>query len=353
MTPSNKPVGIGIIGMGFMGRTHTRAYLNAIDDGAVASLIAVCDPDPDRRAGVASDAGNIGTEDQPERLFDPDQISGYEHADHLLDDDRVDLVSVCTPTDSHVDLAVRALEAGKHVLVEKPVATNTSDIERLIDAADRSGRLCVPAMCMRHWPGWRELRPIIDIGEHGPVRHARFERLGSMPEWGRAFYRDTARSGGAIFDLHVHDADFVLWLFGRPDAVSSIGDEMHISSQYRFRARPGVETAGGWLADPSFPFAMRYIIEFERAVLTFDINADPPWTMHAGGEMTHPEVRSGTGYDHQASAVIAAANGDSPELPTLHEALDVTRLIHAERQSASEGRTISIDGHQATQGTEP
>lgn len=343
MTTTSTPVGIGIIGMGFMGQTHARAFLDAIAAGSDAELLAACDRDEDRRSGIASDVGNIKSGDSPERIFSPDDVTGYDDALALLADDRIDLVSVCTPTDTHVDLAVRALDAGKHVLVEKPVAIRTDEIERLIDAADRNDRLCVPAMCMRHWPGWREIKQIIDSKKHGEVRHARFDRLGSMPAWGTEFYTDESRSGGAIFDLHVHDADIALWLFGKPASVSSAGDHMHVSSQYRFASGPGVHTTGGWLADPSYPFSMRYLIEFERAVLTFDAGAENPLTLHADGEASHPDLDPGTGYDHQARAIIAGVRGESVDLPTLEDALNVTKLILAERQSASENRPVGID----------
>jgi len=338
---TNRPIGIGIIGMGYMGQTHARAYLDAIADGSDARLVAVCDPDPDLRSGLASNRGNIGPGDAPDRIFDADDVAGYDIAGALLADDAIDLVSVCTPTDTHVDLATLALQAGKHVLVEKPVAIRGEEIERLIGVAERSGRLCIPAMCMRHWPGWRELKSIIDAGTHGRVVHARFERLGSMPAWGTAFYADLDRSGGAIFDLHVHDADMALWLFGATDAVSSVGDHHHIDSQYRYKQGPAVTTTGGWLNDPSCPFSMRYTVEFERAVLTFDSNAEHPATLHANGQATHPTLEPGTGYDHQARAVIDAAGRSQPEgLPTLGDALAVTRLIDAERRSASEARPI-------------
>ncbi len=343
MTPPHKPVGIGIIGMGFMGQTHARAFLDAIGSGSNARLIAACDRDQARRSGLASDIGNIKQGGTPERIFDPGEVAGYDDAERLLADDRIDLVSICTPTDSHADLAVRALGSGKHVLIEKPVAIRTDEIGRMIDAAQRSDRLCVPAMCMRHWPGWSELKQAVDSNRHGRVRHARFERLGSMPAWGTDFYNDPQRSGGAIFDLHVHDADIAMWLFGRPASVSSAGDHRHVSSQYRYERGPAVGATGGWLSDPSFPFSMRYLIEFEHAVMTFEAGADNPLTLHADGRETHPSVRPGTGYDHQARAVIAAADGGHADLPSLRDALDVTRLIHAERQSAAERRAITID----------
>jgi predicted dehydrogenase len=143
-------IGIGVIGMGFMGQTHARAYLAAAESGSPCVLRAVCDRDPDRRSGIATGTGNIAASDEQERLFDPATVRGYENPDDLLSDSSIALVSICTHTDTHVDLAIRALDAGKHVLVEKPVAVTLPEIRHLADHAAKSNRLCVPAMCIRH-----------------------------------------------------------------------------------------------------------------------------------------------------------------------------------------------------------
>jgi predicted dehydrogenase len=117
-------------------------------------------------------------------------------------------VSICTPTDSHIELAMTALAAGRHVLVEKPVALRSAEVARLAQAAAPAGRVCMPAMCMRFWPGWEWLKERIEAGEFGRVRSATFQRVGAPPDWS-AFYGDYARSGGPLHDLHIHDADFI------------------------------------------------------------------------------------------------------------------------------------------------
>lgn len=337
-------VGIGVIGMGFMGQTHARAFLAARADGYACELRGVCDRDPDRRAGIATAAGNIGSDKNAERIFDPELVPGHDDVGALLADPSIDLVSICTHTDTHVDLAIRALDAGKHVLVEKPVAIRLADIERLRDHADRSDRLCVPAMCIRHWPGWADLRTMIDRGEHGRVVHARFERLGAPPAWAGDFYADPDRSGGAIFDLHVHDTDFARSLFGNPDSVSSIGDAHHISTQYRFPGGPAVTAEGGWMNDPAFPFRMGFCVEFERAVVVFDSARDPAMTLHKNARTRAIQLPDRTGYDEQARALVRAVL--NPEaaagLPTIDDAHAVTRIIEAERASAAEGRPVPL-----------
>ncbi len=335
-------IGIGVIGMGFMGQTHTRAYLAAAASGSPCVLRAVCDRDPDRRTGRATGAGNIGPGAAEDRLFDPAEVAGYAEPEALLADRSIHLVSICTHTDSHVDLALRALDAGKHVLVEKPVAVTLPPIRMLAERAARTDLLCVPAMCVRHWPGWSDLRSMIADERYGRVVHARFERLGAPPAWAGDFYADPARSGGAIFDLHVHDADFALSLFGRPDSVRSIGDDHHIATQMCYAGGPAVQTEGGWLNDRSFPFRMAFTVEFERGVVAFDSSRSPAMTLHAGGEATPAPLPAESGYDMQARAVVAAAAGGPRDgLPTLDDALAVTRLIEAERQSAASGSPVT------------
>jgi predicted dehydrogenase len=338
-------IGIGVIGMGFMGQTHTRAYLSAALNGSPCILRAVCDRDPDRRAGLATGTGNIQPGAADQRLFDPARVRGYADPDGLLSDASIDLVSICTHTDTHVELAIRALDAGKHVLVEKPVALSPPEIRRLADRAAATDRLCVPAMCIRHWPGWSDLRPIIADARYGRVVHARFERLGAPPAWAGDFYADQARSGGAIFDLHVHDADFALSLFGKPVSVSSVGDAHHIATQMHYPGGPAVATEGGWLNDRSFPFRMAYTVEFERAVVAFDSSRDPVMTLHADARATPFELPALTGYDMQARALVAAAAGGTGRnrLPTLDDAAAVTGLIEAERRSAASGRAVAPD----------
>src|SRR5207249_1135453 len=107
-------------------------------------------------------------------------------------DESIDLISICTRTDTHVDLAIRALRAGKHVLVEKPVALHAGDITRVQQAQLEFGRLCMPAMCLRFWPAWKWLKDRIDDQQFGQCFSVTLTRLASQPSWS-AFYSDGAK----------------------------------------------------------------------------------------------------------------------------------------------------------------
>ncbi|MFG0307235.1 MAG: Gfo/Idh/MocA family protein [Phycisphaerales bacterium JB040] len=335
-------VRVGICGLGFMGRTHLDAYTAAIADGHDARLVAVADADPDRRAGIPSSAGNIG-ESSGERLFDPERVTGYERPENLFADDGVDLVSLCTPTDTHVPLATAALKAGRHVLLEKPVALTEAEVRTLAELARSNGLICIPAMCMRFWPAWSWLKTAIADGRYGPVRAARFERLGSAPAWNHAFYNDPARSGGALFDFHIHDADFIVHCFGPPGAVTTTGTRNHPATVYTYPDGPATVSAeAGWLSSPHFPFRMRYTVEFESAVADFDLARDPALLVHTRHETERPDLPGLTGYDLEIRNAIEAVRAGTQPSPTLDDAALVTRVLEAEARSLESKRTVTL-----------
>lgn len=328
-------IGIGIIGLGFMGCTHLKAYQAAQAAGFDCRVRAVCDPSPHKRAGGGSAGGNIATGSGGDQVFDPREVSAYERPAHLLADSSVQLVSICTYTDSHVELALQALAAGKHVLVEKPISLRSAEVERLADAAAKSGLRCMPAMCMRFWPGWDWLAARVRDGSLGAVRSATFSRLGGGPAWAGDFYKDLARSGGALFDLHIHDTDFICSCFGVPDAVSSAGDLSHLTTQYTYSSGPGHITAeGAWDLAPSAGFRMRFLVNFERATAEFDISATPWLRLHMQDRSEDVVLSAGTGYDGQVRHLLEAIR--RPELPlraTMDDARSVAVVLEAERAS--------------------
>ena len=145
----------------------------------------------------------------------------------------MEAVSLCTPTDTHVELATLVLLAGKDVLIEKPVALEAEEIEKLAKVAQENDRAqCMPAMCMRYWPGWSWLREQVKTGCLGPVHTAHFQRIGAIPGWSQDFYHDESRSGGALTDLHIHDVDFILSTFGSPATVTTSGNRNQMMTTY-------------------------------------------------------------------------------------------------------------------------
>lgn len=341
---STQTVGVGIIGLGFMGRTHLAAYQRAQTDGLPCRVAGVCDQNVERLNARADGAGNLDSGASGGRLFDPAQVFTTGDVDALLARADVQLVSICTHTDTHVDLALRALRAGRHVVVEKPVALTVEGVDELIAESARTGRVCMPAMCMRFWPGWSWLKEAVQDRRYGRVVSARFERLGAAPAWGDGFYANLERSGGALFDLHVHDVDFVHFLFGPPASVHAVGTPAHVTACFDLADVPGqVVAEGGWLTSPRFPFRMRYIVEFERAVADFDLMRDPVLLVHGADSSDAISLPPGNGYDGEIRHAVALAAGlaANPQASLL-DARAVTRAILAERESIRIGVPVKV-----------
>ena len=191
--------GIAIVGQGYMGRTHAGAWTRLGHGGDIRYVQA-----PGRRAW---------DDLAPAARFVTD-------LDEVLRDPAVDVVSVCTPTPTHADIAVRALDAGKHVLLEKPIALTLADAQRIAAAADRSPQVLMVAQVVRFFAGYRELRRIAGSGELGRVIAVRASRTLATPTWAD-WWADESQSGGVPVDFAVHDFDQAGLFLGDPVAVTA------------------------------------------------------------------------------------------------------------------------------------
>lgn len=322
---------VGVVGLGFMGRAHLSAYARL-----GARVIAVADPahrDPSSGGNLAAgdDAGLAAAK------------AAVHHADahDLFARGDIDLVSICTPTDTHIPLARAALQAGLHVVIEKPIATSSREVADLIETARAARRIAIPAMVMRTWPGWDWLAERARDRAHGGLRSLTLTRLGSPPGWSREFYADPARSGGAIFDLHIHDADFIFHLLGPPRAVLAAGTREHLTCLYRYEdATLRIAAEGGWVPAAGFPFRMRFTATFDRAVADWDLSRSAQLLLTANGQTSEVSLPANNPYDLEIARAVehierAAAGDPPPAVPTLAEAEFVTRMIEAEASSLS------------------
>ncbi len=335
---------IGIIGFGFMGRIHFGAYAQ----DARADVVAIADANP-ARVGHAKTGNLPGPPIDVERLGRARVLSDPLS---LLRDPGIDAVSICVPTHLHAGLAVAALEHGKHVLVEKPVARTSAEGARIVTAAAaRPDLACVPAMCIRYWPAWRWLKETVAAGTYGRVRSAVFSRLGAVPAWGDGFYQDPERSGGAILDLHIHDADFVRYCFGDPVTVEATGARGttggidHVVTRYRIEGGPDLVVAeGGWMSAPGFPFSMRYRVDFERVTADFDGGRTPPVLLHSGaGKPEAIGIPAGDGYAAEIRDFLDCVDrGGASDVVTIGDGVEAVRLIEVEAASVAAGGPVAV-----------
>lgn len=200
-------VGVGIIGAGSIANlTHIPGY-KALPDKA--RLVAVADVIGDRADAVAA-------EHKIPMAFDD-----YRR---LLELDEVDIVSICTPPAAHMETTIAALEAGKHVLCEKPMAMTAAEAQKMVDAADRTGKKLAIGFQSRFSDNAQALKRLIDRGELGDIYYGRavYNRRRGIPSWGM-FYSREQNGGGPMIDVGVHVLDLALWLMGNPKPVSVLG----------------------------------------------------------------------------------------------------------------------------------
>ncbi len=339
-------VKIGIIGLGFMAATHLRAY-QQIEDARVAAL---CNPSGRNLDGDFSGvSGNIDT-GTPLKL-DMSKVAAYREVDKFLADDKLDLIDICTPTASHEDLAVRALQAGRHVLCEKPLARTPEAARRIVAAADQAKGFFMPAMCLRFWPQWHWLKQVIQENRYGRVLGARFRRVAEPPAWGQKSFFNGRESGGALFDLHVHDTDFVHYCFGRPRRVHSIGYSKlsgavdHVTTHYEVEDGAMVHAEGGWAMTPGFGFNMAYTVNFERATADYDIaRAEEPLRLFEKEQERRVITCDGPdGFESELRYMIECIQtGHPPSVVTARDGLASVQICACEEESVRSGRVVDV-----------
>jgi predicted dehydrogenase len=260
------------------------------------------------------------------------------------------VVDICLATPLHVEYAIAALKKGKHVLVEKPLARTGKDAQKLANAAAKAKGMSMCAMCMRFWPGWTWLRDAVKDATYGRVYSAQFRRMATMPPGG--FYANGELSGGAILDLHLHDADFVQFVFGAPAAVSSRGysktsgaiDHVHTHYLYEGEGAPSLVTAEGtWALAAPYEFRMQYTVNFAEATAVYDLMSPTLLNLYRNGQKEAVAVDGRMGYEIEIAYFLdCIARGERPSTVTMQDAANAVKLIEAEAKSVATGKPVRV-----------
>lgn len=344
--------GIGLIGLGFMGMTHFEGA-KGLSGGKVVALATRSEK---KRRGDWSDIqGNFG----PRGSATTDLSGVQTYADHadLLRDPAVQLVDICLPTDQHESVVLEALAAGKHVLVEKPIAVDLAAADRMVAAATRAGKLLMVAQVLPFFPEFRWLRETVQSGRYGKLRAASFHRVIASPDWSSNM-ADFHKLGGWGIDLHIHDNHFVGLLCGVPERVFSRGLLMdglvnHVSTQYLF-SDPAVTVSciSGGIAADGLKFNHGFEVFLERATIQFDAGTyGSEWVVNrpltlitADGAVTQPDPGGGGSWcaaftDELQAAVNAVQAGREHPILSGQLARDALKICYAEAESI---RTLGI-----------
>jgi predicted dehydrogenase len=345
---------VGIAGIGFMGWIHYLAYQKVKG----VKLAAVCTRDPKKlRGDWRGIQGNFGP---PGQQVDLSGVARYSDLAGLLGDNSIDLVDLCLPPHMHCAAAIAALQAGKHVFVEKPMALTAADCDKMVKAASKTGKQLLVGHVLPLLPEYAFARKAIAGGKYGKLLGGHFKRVISDPLWLADFF-DPAKVGGPLVDLHVHDAHFIRLLFGMPTAVTSQGRMRgevveYCASQFQF-ADPSlvVTSASGVINQQGRPFTHGFELHLEKATLYFDLavlagnmlQVTKLTLLDPKGKAIHPELPTGDpmlmAFEEEVKEVAQSLKSGRPSaLLSGDLARDAIVLCHKQTQAVRSGKTIRI-----------
>lgn len=344
---------VGIVGLGFMGWIHYLAYQQLQD----VTLRAICTRDPKKRAGDWTGIkGNFGP---PGRQVDLAGVACYADLDEMLADPAIDVVDICLPPALHPAAAVAAFKAGKHVIVEKPLALSVKEGQAMAKAARASGKQLYVAHVLPYFAPYAFALEAARKKKYGRLLGGHFKRIISEPLWIKDFFQPRG-AGGPVIDLHVHDAHFIRLLFGQPRAVFSTGRKRgkvveFVNTQFLYGPTgPQVTAASGVIRQQGRGFTHAFELYFARATLLFDlavigdaaVTAMPLTVLTDDGQVHRPELPAGGDIDAFAAELgeaLRAAKKNKPS-PTLSGALALDALTLCQRQieSVEKGKLVKV-----------
>lgn len=311
-------LGIAVIGAGFWGKNHAR-NLKEMNE---TRLVAVCDKDAAKAKAVAD-------------LFG---VEAYTDSRKMLKRTDVEAVTVCTWSTSLAVEALRALKAGKHVLVEKPMANNVREARKIVALAKKNQRYLMVGFLMRFIPGVQRIKQTIDKGEIGTLVYATARRVSQWPE----------RIGdvGVVKDLAIHDIDMTQYLFN-DDVVgvyAKAGNlkhkkcEDHAQILLSFKGRKNAFIEANWLT----PYKIRkLIVTGSEAIMSLDYITQEI-TIETEGQTVAPryEVREPLKLElqHFANSIL---NNKEPIITGM-DGLKALQIAEAALKSARTGTTVKI-----------
>jgi UDP-N-acetylglucosamine 3-dehydrogenase len=327
---------IGILGSGFMGTTHARAYAKIPG----VTIVAVSSRSLDKAEKLAKEVGARATTNDRS----------------VIDDPSIEAISNTLPTHLHAETTITALKAGKHVLLEKPFALSVSDCDDMIATAKETDLTLMVAHVLRFWGEYVSLVELVHSGKLGKPISAVATRLSQLPAWSDWFL-NPAWSGGAVLDLCIHDFDALNWLFGTPKSVYARGKELKPGLWNDLHAVIDYGETNGFVEGSEFmpqgyPFTATMKVLCERGVVEFmfraggvsvEMGGGATLMVHEAGKGYPLEPIPGDAYDNQARYFVdCLRKGIKPTLGTPEQARLAVSTANAARRSLENGAVTSL-----------
>ncbi|MDP8207152.1 MAG: Gfo/Idh/MocA family oxidoreductase [Candidatus Electryonea clarkiae] len=335
--PKDRPVRVGVVGLSGLAQVIHLPLLVAMEE---VELVGICD----------QEAFKLG------KLSDKYDVPGFLDIHNFLKKVPIDVAFICTPTISHLPLALTVLQAGAHVVVEKPVARNLEESIRLVEAAEQYRRCALVAMNLRFRQDVAVLKNFLRAGELGRVWRIRAGWLKCQSAWARSHWLDQPdiSGGGVLMDLGLQILDVVNWLMDWPEVKRVVGftyknslnrdveDTVSTMIEYENKLTLQLECSWGLMTEHNIAYTY-----FDGMTGSATLN---PLVVHKSlqGELVNvsPVKSFGIGELYQASFkaqlsnIIYTLRGETTTGSTAEEAVKTMRLVDLIYRSARESREI-------------
>lgn len=331
---------VAIIGGGFISNIHAQCYKNL---------------------GIKIEAMADISEKVRQEFKEKYNCKTYSSAEEMLENvsDNIDLVDICAPTFLHEEFILLALKHNKHVICEKPLSINIDFVENIIDKFENNNRYLMTAQVLRFWTEYVKIKEWIEEGVFGNIKLVSAMRLAQHPksEW---FY-NPKKSGGGIFEFHIHDIDFLCYLFGDVKEVYANGskDENEswdfINSSIKFKNGISASAQGIFGITDNYPFTANMKVIGDKATaeysLSAGINLDSDGKQsnslilyRKGKEPIIENIKSKDAYELELEYFIdCVKNNKKPEIVGLDSIKRTIKTINCLIESLESGNIVKFN----------
>lgn len=330
---------VGMIGSGFMGDTHAAAYKNVEN----ARLVAVVSRNAGSGQKLASEYG----------------CSYYQDAEEMLKKEDIHMVDICVPTYLHQQYVELAAKYHKHVLCEKPFGLSYESCKRMKEVCEEACVKLMVAQVVRFKPEILKIRKLLEEGTLGKIHMVTSNRLAQAPDW-TTWHQDPAKSGGGLYDMHVHNVDLWIGMFGPVERVYSVGWKSstgcwnHVTTTLRFKNGVQAVDETSLEMTGAYPFTFSMRIVGDRGTVDYSVcesqdvdgtdtgrNAVILYEKEKPPVKLQPQGRPG--YEAEMESFADAVLSDHPVAISPDESLYVMKVMEAIRQSLETGREVWVD----------
>lgn len=329
---------VAIVGMGYIAQNHIAA-MKAIPD---VEITAVISRSAEKGAKAAAEVG----------------CKHYATLEEAVANEQINVVDICVPTYLHEEYVIKAAKAKCHVLCEKPITFELDSLDRMIVACEENGVRFMVAQVARWWPEFMTVKEYIDQGKLGDLHMIYEKRTCQHPTWA-TWHRDPAKSGGGLYDLNVHDIDYLYSLFGKPNRVYAIGwksptgcwNHVCASLEWASGAKAICETSLEMTGN--YPFSIQLRATGDKGTLDYALTAgmnindgergsNLNW-YPAGDEQTYPlNVEQTDMFAGEIVEFFTAIRENRPAVVTPQDSRNVLEIVLAMRKSLEEGCVVEM-----------